>query len=305
VINFRKIYIKYLDDVIMSEENIKSIKPSSENNTSTDTENSGDSTSRSINATLITGASSGIGLELAKIFAKNGHNLVLVARSENVLNELKTSLEKDYGIEVIVIVKDLKYYSAPTEIYDEITRQKININILVNNAGFGTYGNFSDTDLEVELEMIQVNITALTHLTKLFLKDMVEYNSGRILNVASTAAFQPGPLMAVYYATKAYVLSFSEAIAEELRNTNIKITTLCPGPTKTNFSSSAQIKDNKLFSGKIPDAKEVAEYAYNALVTEKRVAIHGFKNKILVNSNRFAPRKLVTKTVRKIQEARK
>jgi len=255
-----------------------------------------------INATLITGASSGIGLEFAKVFAREGHNLVLVARSEETLKTLKARLEEEFDVEVKIIIQDLKYYNAPTLIFDEVKRSKINVNILVNNAGFGNHGKFSDTDLETELEMIQVNITALTHLTKLFLKDMVTYNNGRILNVASTAAFQPGPLMAVYYATKAYVLSFSEALAEELRGTKVKVTTLCPGPTATNFSKTANAHDTKLFGSKIPTGKEVAEYGYNALVNGKRVAIHGFKNKMLVQSSRFMPRKVVTNVVKKIQE---
>jgi hypothetical protein len=150
--------------------------------------------------------------------------------------------------------------------------------------------------------MIQVNVTALTHLTKMFLKDMIANNNGRILNVASTAAFQPGPLMAVYYATKAYVLSFSEALAEELSGTKIRVTTLCPGPTATNFSKEANTQDTNLFNGKIPTGKEVAEYGYHALVNEKRVAIHGFKNKMLVQGSKFIPRKTVTRMVRKMQE---
>jgi uncharacterized protein len=255
-----------------------------------------------INATLITGASSGIGLELAKVFAREGHNLVLVARSEETLKELKARLEEEFDVEVKIIIQDLKYYNAPTLIFDEVKRSRINVNILVNNAGFGIHGKFSESDLEAELEMIQVNITALTHLTKLFLKDMVVYNNGRILNVASTAAFQPGPLMAVYYATKAYVLSFSEALAEELQGTKIKVTTLCPGPTATNFSKNANVQDTKLFGSNIPTGKDVAEYAYNALINEKRVAIHGFKNKMLIQSSKFISRKTVTRMVKKMQE---
>jgi uncharacterized protein len=254
------------------------------------------------NATLITGATSGIGLELAKIFAKNGHNLVLVARSEHTLDELKKKFEDENGIKVHTIVQDLKYYNAPTAIYDAVKLARINVNILVNNAGFGNYGKFSDTDLETELEMIQVNVTALTHLTKMFLKDMLENNSGRIMNVASTAAFQPGPLMAVYFATKAYVLSFSEALSEELHDTKIRVTALCPGPTNTNFQRSAKIDNGDVFTSKIPSGKEVAEYAYEALVKGKRVAIHGVKNRMLVTATRFAPRKTVAKMVRKINE---
>ncbi len=256
------------------------------------------------NFTLITGASSGIGLEFAKIFAREGHNLILVARSENTLKILAEELTKEYDVEIKVIVKDLEYYSSPTEIYDEIKRDNINVNILVNNAGFGTYGKFNYTDLDKELRMIQVNITALTHLTKLFLKDMVENNSGRILNIASVAAFQPGPLMAVYYASKAYVLSFSEAIAEELKDTKIKVTTLCPGPIKTNFSKIADTNNVRVFNENIPTAKEVAEYGYRALYNNKRVVVYQLKYKTAVQLIRFMPRKLVTRILKKIQESR-
>jgi uncharacterized protein len=273
-----------------------------ENENSINEASSSDNARIDFNATLITGASSGIGLELAKIFAKNGHNLVLVARSENVLNELKKKFEEEHNIKVKIIVQDLKYYNAPTAIYDAVNLANINVNILINNAGFGTYGKFSETDVETELEMIQVNVTALTHLTKMFLPDMLKNNSGRIMNVASTAAFQPGPLMAVYFATKAYVLSFSEALAEELHDTNIKVTALCPGPTNTNFQKSAKIDNGDVFTSKIPTGKEVAEYAYEALVKGKRVAIHGAKNRMLVTATRFAPRKTVAKMVRKMQE---
>jgi uncharacterized protein len=256
------------------------------------------------NAALITGASSGIGLEFAKVFAKEGHNLVLVARSEETLNALKKQLEEEYDVKIKVIVKDLKYYSAPLEIYDEVKNSGINVNVLVNNAGFCTYGKFSETDLETELEMIQVNITALTHLTKLFLKDMVENNSGRILNVASTASFQPGPLLAVYFATKAYVLSFSEALSEELHDTKVRVTALCPGPTATNINKNANISDVEIY-GKMASAKKVARYGYNSLIKEKRVAIHGFKNKLIVHGSRFVPRRLATRMVRKVEERKR
>lgn len=285
----------------MMQEDISGIEEGESNVKSNN--NSGGSSTTVFNAALITGASSGIGLELAKIFARNGHNLVLVARSENTLNELKKKFEEEFDIKVKVIVQDLKYYNAPTAIYDAVKLADINVNILVNNAGFGTYGKFSETDLEAELEMIQVNITALTHLTKLFLKDMIENNNGRIMNVASTAAFQPGPLMAVYFATKAYVLSFSEALDEELHGTKIKVMALCPGPTKTNFQKNANIEEGVgLFTKNIPDGRDVAEYAYNAMVKGKRVAIHGMTNRIKANGIRFVPRRIVTKVVRRIHE---
>lgn len=259
------------------------------------------------NFTLITGASSGIGLEFAKVFAREGHNLILVARSKNTLETLREELIKKYDIEIKIIIKDLTYYSSPTEIYDEVKSNNINVNILINNAGFGIYGEFSKTDLDIELQMIQVNITALTHLTKLFLKDMIENNSGRILNVASVAAFVPGPLMSVYYATKAYVVSFSEALAEELKDTKIKVTTLCPGPIKTNFQKTANIRNyskNIKNNKNIPTGKEVAEYGYKALYNNKRIAIYQLRYKSLVQLVKFLPRTLVTKLLKKVQEKR-
>jgi hypothetical protein len=249
---------------------------------------------------LITGASSGIGLEFSKVFAKHGHNLVLVARSQETLITLKDHIEKSFGVDVKIIIKDLADPYSPKEIYDDVHKSGIKVNILVNNAGFGTYGKFVEQDLIVEHEMIQVNVDALTQLTKLFLKDMLEEKHGKILNVASTAAFQPGPFMAVYYATKAYVLSFSEALAEELRGTGITVTTLCPGPTKTNFQKEAKIDGGKLFGKNIPTGKELAEYGYEAMVQGKRVTVYGFRNKVLAQASRFAPRKIITRMVRKI-----
>lgn len=252
---------------------------------------------------LITGASSGIGLELAKIFARNFFNFCLVARNQNKLIEIKNELENNFNIKVKILIYDLAIPSAPFDIFNEIKNENIEIDILVNNAGFGTYGNFYETDLQTELNEIQVNITALTHLTKLFLKEMIKRNEGKILNVASTAAFQPGPLMAVYYATKAYVVSFSEAIANELRNTNIKITTLCPGPTKTNFQKTASLDNSRqaMFANYVEPHK-VAEYGYKALMNNKTLAIYGLTNRIVANAVRFIPRKIVTNIARLIQE---
>ena len=178
---------------------------------------------------LITGASSGIGLDLARLFAKDGHDVVLVARSEGKLREIAAELERDFGMTAHVIVADLAKPDAPQTL---VAQLPVDVDVLVNNAGFGVLGPFVETDLAKELEMIQVNVVALTHLTKLLLPPMVARRRGRVLNVASTAAFQPGPLMAVYYATKAYVLSFSEAIADELRDSGVTVTALCPGPTE-------------------------------------------------------------------------
>ncbi len=252
---------------------------------------------------LITGASSGIGFELAKIFAKNSYNLFLVARKENILNELKKELEEKYSIKVKILIKDLADPSAPNEIFNEIINENIEINILVNNAGFGTYGYFYEIDLQTELNEINVNITSLTHLTKLFLREMIKRDEGKILNVASTAAFQPGPLMAVYYATKAYVLSFSEALANELRNTNIIVTTLCPGPTKTNFQKTASLDNSRqaMFANYV-DPQKVAEFGYMALMNNKTIVIHGLLNRLVANSVRFIPRKIVINISRIIQE---
>jgi short-subunit dehydrogenase len=187
-------------------------------------------------------------------------------------------------------------------LYDGIKSKNVKINVLVNNAGFGDYGYFKDSDMKKTEEMINLNILALTKLTRLFIDDIVE-SKGMILNVASTAAFQPGPLMSVYYATKAYVLSFSEAIAEELKDSEVSVTALCPGPTKSGFQDAANLTNSKLFDGrKIPTSKDVAEYAYNSLLSGKRVAIHGFQNKMLAHTVKFLPRKTVTKMVKKISE---
>lgn len=253
---------------------------------------------------LITGASSGIGLELAHIFAKNGSDLVLVARSEDKLESLAQELSEAHKIIVKIIVKDLSDKNSPMEIFDELEKENIEIEYLINNAGFGGYGKFYNTDWKKEEEMIQVNITALAELTKLFMQQMVKRNSGRIMNVASTAAFQPGPLMSVYYASKAFVLSLSDAIAYELKDTNVTVTCLCPGPTKSNFHNIANIKASKLAKGINATSYDVALYGYNAMMKGKSVAIEGFMNKLLAFATRLMPRRLVLRTVYKIQENR-
>lgn len=254
---------------------------------------------------LITGASSGIGLDLAHLFARDGHDVVLVARSEGKLQELARDLERHHKISAHVITSDLAQPEAPRLLFETVRDRGLQVDVLVNNAGFGLGGPFVHTVLQTELDMIQVNVTALTHLTKLFLGGMVARNSGRILNVASTAAFQPGPLMSVYYATKAYVLSFSEALAEELRNTNVTVTTLCPGPTSTGFAEVAQMKESRLFNVAKPmSSMDVARIGYRGMQQGKRIVITGLQNKFSAQSVRFAPRALVTKIVRKLQEKR-
>ena len=250
---------------------------------------------------LITGASGGIGYEFAKLLAKDNYNLVLVARSEEKLQQLKMDLETGFKISAKVITKDLSKMGAVDEICNELDKEKIAINILINNAGLGNFGEFTETNWQKEAEMIQLNILALTHLTKLILKRMVERKNGKILNLASTASFQPCPLMAVYGATKAYVLSFSEAIANELKGTGVTVTALCPGPTKTNFSNKANMQNSKLFNDKkLSSSEEVAKYGYEAMKKGKTVVIYGLKNKVLAFSARFAPRNLVTKISRKV-----
>ncbi len=252
---------------------------------------------------LITGASSGIGLELAKIHASKGDNLVLVARSKSKLDELKLSLEKEFKIKVTVINKDLTEINAAQEVYEEIKKHQITVDFLINNAGFGDFGMFYETDWNKELQMINLNITTLTHFTKIFLKEMVQRGNGRIMNVASTAAFQPGPTMAVYYATKAYVLHFSEAIANEVEKTGVTITALCPGATESGFQEAADMQESKLVKGrKLPTSREVAEYGYKSMMSGKTVAIHGTINYLMANSIRFSPRSLVVKLVRLVQD---
>ncbi len=242
---------------------------------------------------LITGASSGIGLDLARLFAKDGYSVVLVARSADKL----TALAKELGGEAIVA--DLRKPDAPLEIFEKCGA----VDALVNNAGFGVLGPFAKTDLTAELEMLQVNIVALTHLTKLFLRPMVERRSGAILNVASTAAFQPGPLMAIYYASKAYVLSFSEAIADELRNSGVTVTALCPGATATGFAAAADMESTRLFTAMKPmSSADVARIGYDGMRSGKRIVIPGLRNKMLAQSIRISPRRMVTAIVRRLQE---
>jgi uncharacterized protein len=253
---------------------------------------------------LITGASFGIGMELARIFSREGHNLVLVARSADRLRQLASELEKAHATRSLILASDLTEPGSAAYLLDQTTRADITVDVLVNNAGFGQFGLFLENDLEECLHQIQLNITTLTHLTRLYLPEMVERKSGRILNVASTAAFQPGPLMAVYYASKAYVLHFSEAIANELRGTGVTVTCLCPGATATEFHKRAHMTDIQLLRFGAMDARTVAEDGYRALIAGKPVVISGFKNWLLAQSVRFAPRQLVIAVARKLQESR-
>ena len=249
---------------------------------------------------IITGASGGIGYELAWLFAADGISMLLVARSTDKLSQLQAALTQKYPtIEIHILSVDLGKPNAAVEVFNFAQTQGLEINYLVNNAGFGAYGYFYETDWVTEAQMISLNITALTQLCKLFLPSMLYAGGGKILNVASTAAFVPGPLMAVYYATKAYVLSFSEALATELKNKNITVTALCPGPTETGFETTANLQQSKLFKGKkIPGANEVAKYGYKAMMKGDTVAVHGLGNKIMMFSLRFSPRWAVRNVVK-------
>ncbi len=240
---------------------------------------------------LITGATSGLGYEFVQLFAKDGYHLALVARNKERMEEIQQRFK---NIDVSIITKDLSKPGAAKEVYEEIEKQGIHIDVLVNNAGYGLMGEFDKLDLQSQVNMIQLNVTALTELTHYFLPGMKERNQGRILNVASTAAFQPGPLMAVYYATKAYVLSFSEALVEELVGSSITVTTLCPGATKTNFGSVASVEGTKMFSRAMP-AYEVAYEGYVGLMRGRRVIITGRVNKLGAISAKFLPRSLAAK----------
>ena len=253
---------------------------------------------------LITGASSGIGLELARVFAKNRHDLVLVARNEPKLRELAQEIQAG-GIRAHVVVSDLSAPGAVNALTARVRELGVDVDILVNNAGYGLFGPFLETSLDAELAMIQVNVVALTELTKRLMPGMVDRKSGRILNLASTAAFLPGPLMAVYYATKAYVLSFSEAIATELEGSGVTVTALCPGPTASGFQAAANLEESKLVAGKrLPSAREVAEAGYEAMMAGKTVFVPGLSNKLTLLAPRLFPRRVVAKVVMKAQERR-
>jgi hypothetical protein len=250
---------------------------------------------------LVTGASGGIGRELATLLAADGLDVVLVARSEEDLVELGTRLQTDYGVTATVVVKDLANPDSPAEIEAALADRGIEIDVLVNNAGFATYGRFLDTDLDTERDELEVNVVAVTDLTKRFLPGMVERGDGRVLNVASVAAFQPGPLMAVYYASKAYVLSFSEALATELDGTGVTVTALCPGPTDTGFASRAEMGHSKLMQGDLQDPTAVARAGLRGMRAGEAVVVPGVRNKLLTVAVRLLPRGVVRSIVKRAQ----
>lgn len=249
---------------------------------------------------LITGASSGIGRELSKIHSANGGDLVIVARGEEQLNQLKRELQKTYHNNIYVIVKDLSTSNAPKEIYNEVKSQNIEIDYLINNAGFGGQGYFHERDWEKDLAMINVNIVALTNLTRLFLPDFVKKNSGRILNTSSSASLCPGPLQAVYFASKAYVTSFSNALASELSDTHITVSSLMPGATKTRFAETSGMEKTALFK-KTSDAYDIAIKGYRGMLDGRLDIIAGV-NPIVARLMKCGPKKQVMKFVKRGQE---
>lgn len=251
---------------------------------------------------LVTGASMGLGAEFARLLASEGYDLVLTARNGERLAMLKKEIENLHGVEALVLVADLADPRAPQAIYDHVQNAGVGIEVLVNNAGFGMYGRFSASSLKIEMEMIQVNIISLVHLTKLFMVDMMKRRSGRIVNVASTAAFQAGPMQSVYYASKAFVLSFSEAVGNELKGTGVTVTALCPGPTPTGFQERANVgslRGLRLMMRVSPEG--VVRAGYNGMKHGRPVVIPGLLNNIHVFLLRLVPRRLVTNVVRKIQ----
>ena len=251
---------------------------------------------------LITGASGGIGYELAKLFARDHHNLVLVARNADKLAQIASELQTR-GVSVKTVALDLAEPPAPKFLFDQLQREGIAVDILINNAGFGALGKFAQMPDDQIFGQINLNITALTQLTKLFLPPMLARRTGRIMNVASTAGFQPGPLMAVYYATKAYVISFSEAIANELKDSGVTVTCFCPGATHTGFAKRAGNDKSRLFKqlGAM-NADKVALDGYRALMEGRTLAISGLHNWLVAQSTRLGPRKMVTAISRWVSE---
>lgn len=254
---------------------------------------------------LITGASGGIGFDLTKIFAENGYNLVLVARNKDKLMELADHVQRMFGVSAKVLQKDLSDPAAPEQIYKEMNQRGIGIDVVVNNAGYGLLGPFAYSSKRGDLGMLQVNVTALVLLAKLFLPGMIMRGSGKILNVASTAGFQPGPLMANYYATKAYVLSFSVALANEVLGTGVSVSVLCPGPTPTGFQQRAGI-GREPAAGKLAvlDSLTVARIAYEGLMAGKTIIVPGILNKLGTILVRLAPLGFVSRLIMRFHEQR-
>lgn len=251
---------------------------------------------------LITGVSGGIGKELADRFAKGGHNIVLVARSEGKILDLAQEYQNKYGIQATVIAKDVAAPGVPEEIFNELKEKKIVVDYLINNAGFGLFGTFMETDMEQEINMIDINIKSLTVMTKLFLPDMIKRGHGGVMNVASLVGFFPGPMMSVYYATKAYVLSFTEALENEVSGTGVTVTALCPGLTSTGFVDRSGMGASKMVRGTIMEAGQVAEGGYRGFLRGKTLIMPGARNRFIAFMPRLLPRKIMTRMIRSSQD---
>ncbi|MBN1176012.1 SDR family oxidoreductase [Candidatus Woesearchaeota archaeon] len=251
---------------------------------------------------LITGATSGIGLSLATIHASRKGNLIIIGQNSRKLSEVKKELETQFKIKVVAFSVDLTKPDSVKKIVTRVREQNLSVKYVINNAGFGLYGLFRDTDIERELKMIDLNVKVVTELSKAFLPDMIAEGRGHIMNVASVASFIPGPLMSVYYATKNYVLAFSEAINNELKGTGVSVTALCPGPTETNFTKTARGEKAKMLSRNLMSAEEVAVIGYEGMLKKKAIVIPGFKNKLLAFLPRLLPRSNVVSIVRNVAE---
>lgn len=253
---------------------------------------------------LVTGASAGIGRALAERFAAGGHDVVLVARREERLRELAAAVERDHGVAATVVPMDLADRGAAADLHAAVTDRGLAVTTLVNNVGVGTYGQFAETPVDDLLDELQLNVVLVTHLARLFLPEMAIRGRGRVLNVASAAAFQPGPLMAVYYASKAYVLSLSEALAEEHRGSGVTVTALCPGPVETEFQDRAGMGHARLASGALADAATVAEAGYRGAMAGKAVVVPGWRFKLLAVAAKLAPRWLSRKAAKWVNAER-
>jgi short-subunit dehydrogenase len=254
---------------------------------------------------LVTGPTSGIGYALADLLAKDGVNLVLTSRNETRLQEVKTELEDKYSVNVKIIPRDLAQPGAPSEIFAILKQEGLQLSILVNNAGYNVYGRFEESDLEQELKMIQLHIGSVTESTKLFLRQRARDATNKILNVSSIAALVPGPRVSVHFATRAHVLSFSLALADEFRGTDVSVTCLCPGPVRTDFYNRASMVDVRLASGKpirMMDAQTVAAIGYDAMKNRKVMVVPGLQNKLLALLAKFAPRSLATRFTRWVMD---
>ena len=247
---------------------------------------------------LITGASSGIGYELAKLYARSGQNLILIARNIDRLKKVESELNK-YNVEIKILSLDISKNYDIEKLFNYVEINNLNINTLINNAGIGTFGDFKEIEWEKEEALIDINIKSLTRLTKYFLPKIIGNKNGGILNVASTAAFCSGPRMATYYASKAYVLNLTEAIYEECKEYGIKVSCLCPGPVKTSFQSKAGINKSESAKKYLMDAEEVAKISYKEFKKGKLIIIPGIKNKLLVMGNKFLPRSISRKIIMK------